>query len=147
MDKKDIEKLATEFINKFDSSAKVEVAEDNGWRVKISSENSGHLIGKMGETLAEIQYLMRLMVAQKAGEYIPVTVDVDGYKEKHETELAELALAMAENVKSSGYPQEMRPMSSYDRRLVHVALKDMPGIKADSVGEGELRRIKIEKTE
>lgn len=145
MDKKDIEKLATDFINKFDSSAKVEVVEDNGWQIKISSENPGHLIGKMGETLAEIQYLMRLMVAEKAGEYIPVTVDVDGYKEKHETELAELALAMAENVKTSGYAQEMRPMSAYDRRLVHVALEKFGGIKAESIDEGELRRIKIEK--
>jgi spoIIIJ-associated protein len=147
MKKEDLEKIAQDFFKYFDAEAQIEVSDHDGWWVKVTSPGSGHLIGKMGETLNEIQYLIRLIVAQSAGEFIPVTVDVDGYKEKKQNELVELALAMAENVKTSGYPQEMRPMSAYSRRLVHVALKDIEGIKSDSIGEGELRRIEIKPAE
>jgi len=144
MNKKDLEKIAQDFFKNLDPQAKVEVSETQENWIKVSSENSGLLIGKMGETLAEIQYLVRLIAAQKAGEFVPVTVDVDEYKEKREVEIKELAVAMAENVKNSGYAQEMRPMSSYDRRLVHMALKDFEGIKSDSIGEDSARRIRIE---
>ena len=142
--KQAIEAIAKSFFDTFDPQAKIEIAENEGWWVKVTSENSGHLIGKMGETLGEIQYLIRLMVAQAAGEFIPVTVDVDGYKEKKQAELIQLATMMAENVKISGYGQEMKPMGAYERRLVHMALKDVAGIKSDAVGEGDLRRIRIE---
>ncbi|MEI6039944.1 MAG: R3H domain-containing nucleic acid-binding protein [Candidatus Berkelbacteria bacterium] len=149
MSTKEIEEIVKLFFKSFDSEAVIDVVEkdeDNrkNWWIKVSSPNSGHLIGKMGETLEAIQYIIRLMVSEKSGEFIPVTVDVDEYKEKKETELIELAKAMAENVKNSGYGQEMRPMSAYARRIVHMTLKDFPGIKSDSIGEGELRRVKIE---
>lgn len=158
MDKEKLEEIAKLFFDHFDPEAKIEVDDKDGsdakvgvptsddrrnWWVKVTSPNSGHLIGKMGETLMEIQYILRLMVAQVAGEFIPVTVDIDGYKEKKEAELTELAIAMATNVKTSGYPQEMRPMGAYERRLVHMALEGFKGIQSDSIGEGELRRIEI----
>jgi spoIIIJ-associated protein len=145
--KEDLEKVAQLFFKSFDPEAKIEVQEKDGWRVKVTSPNSGHLIGKMGETLESIQYVLRLMVSQTAGEFLPLTVDIDDYKEKKEIEVAELARAMAANVKTSGYGQEMRPMSAYNRRLVHVALEGFEGVKVDSVGEGELRRIRIEPIE
>ena len=144
MTEKDLEIIAKSFFKTLDSEAIITVENKDGWWVKITSPNSGHLIGKMGETLESIQYLIRLMASQASGEFIPVTVDVDDYKSKKVAEIGELALAMAQNVKTSGYGQEMRPMSAYDRRLVHTALQDFPGIKSDSVGEGELRRIRIE---
>ncbi len=151
MKQEDLLKIAQDFFISFDPEAVVSVEENPsagaGWWVKVSSPNSGHLIGKMGETLEAIQYILRLMVSQKAGEFLPVTVDVDDYKSKKLSELSELALAMAQNVKTSGYAQEMKPMSAYDRRLVHVALENFEGVKADSIGEGELRRIKIEPKE
>lgn len=144
MKKEDLLKLAQDFFKFLDPEAKVELREDSENWLKVTSEDPGRLIGKMGETLNDIQYLIRLMAAQKSGEFMPVTVDVDQYKEKKEIELRELALAMAENVKSSGYAQEMRPMSAYERRIVHMVLKDFPGIKSDSIGEGLVRRIRME---
>ena len=84
------------------------------------------------------------MVAKAAGEYLPLTVDIGGYKEKHEKELEEFALAVAQNVKNSGYAQELRPMSANDRRIIHAILTDFDGVKTESVGEGELRRVKVE---
>jgi len=162
MFKKDLEKIAHDFFKYFDPEAQIEVTENiasdatagdptsedrRGWWVKVTSPSSGHLIGKMGETLAEIQNLIRLMASQKSGEFMSITVDVDGYKEKRENELAELAIAMAENVKTSGYPQEMKPTSAYNRRLVHMALDNFPDVEAVSIGEGELRRIEIKPKE
>jgi len=147
MTKEKLEEIAKLFFGKFDPEAEITISDTNGWWIKVTSPNSGHLIGKNGETLQEIQNVLRLMASQAAAEFLPVTVDVDGYKEKRETELAELALAMAQNVKTSGYAQEMRPMSAYERRLVHVALEGFQGIKVESIDEGELRRIKIEKVD
>jgi spoIIIJ-associated protein len=147
MNEKELLKVAQSFFKYFDPEAEIVVEEKESWWVRVTSVNSGHLIGKMGETLVEIQYIIRLMIAQAVGEFVPVTVDVDGYKEKKETELAELAVAMAENVRNSGYAQEMKPMSAYDRRLVHMALEKFEGVKADSIDVGELRRIKIEPVE
>ena len=144
MTEKDLEIIVKNFFKTLDPEAIIVVENKDGWWVKVTSPNSGHLIGKMGETLESIQYLIRLMASQASGEFMPVTVDVDDYKSKKVAEIGELALAMAQNVKTSGYGQEMRPMSAYDRRLVHTALQDFPGIKSDSVGEGELRRIRIE---
>jgi spoIIIJ-associated protein len=147
MTKTDLEKIASDFFKYLDPEAKIEVQENDGFKVKVDCPNSGGLIGKFGETLNDIQHVLRLMVAKSAGEFIPVTVDIAGYKESRENELIEFAKQMAENVRKSGYAQEMRPMNSYDRRLVHVALKDFEGIKAEAIGEGEERRIKIEKAE
>lgn len=164
MKKEDLEKIVKSFFDSFDPEAVTSVVEKTegdknssdatvgtptsenrrDWWVKVSSPNSGHLIGKMGETLMAIQEIIRLMVAQSAGEFIPVTVDVDEYKEKKEAELIQLATMMAENVKISGYGQEMKPMGAYERRLVHMALEKFDGIKSDAIGEGELRRIRIE---
>lgn len=143
MNEKDLTKIAQTFFTSFDPEAKMTVEDKDGWWVKVESPNSGHLIGKMGETLEAIQYILRLMISETAGEFIPVIVDVDSYKEKRQQEIAELAVAMAQNVKTSGYGQEMKPMSAYERRLVHVALKGFAGVIADSIGEGELRRIEI----
>jgi len=139
-----LQKLTETFFINLDPEAKIQISDENGWRIKVESLNSGHLIGKMGETLKAIQYLLRMMVAKSAGEFVPLTVDIGGYKEKHEKELEELILAMAENVKNSGYAQELRPMSAYDRRIVHALLNGFKGVKTESVGEGELRRVKIE---
>jgi len=147
MTSENIEKIAKKFFVLLDPKVKVSISDKNGFWISVESEDSGRLIGKMGETLESIQYLLRMMVAKEANEFIPLTVDVADYKGKRVAELEELAVLMAENVKNSGYAQEMRPMSAYDRRVVHTALQNFEGIKAYSVGEGNLRRIKVEKTE
>lgn len=144
MDKKALQKMGEVFFKFFDPNAKVAAEDKDGLRLKVDTEASAILIGRFGETLGSIQYLLRLMAAKAAGEYFLLSVDIAGYKEKRETEIKELALQVAENVKNSGYAQELRPMNAYERRLVHVALTDFKGIKADSVGEGETRRVRIE---
>jgi len=147
MTKEDLKKMVESFILVLSPGSKVEVDEKDGWKVKISSPDSGNLIGKNGETLKTIQYLLKLMLTKKSGENMPLFVDVAGYREKKQWELEELALSIAENVKKSGYPQELRPMNAFERRVVHAVLNDFEGVKTGSIGEGELRRVKVEKAE
>lgn len=146
MDQKKIREIAEKFIGFFDKNAVVVLSQNEGnWVIKVSSEDPGQLIGKMGETLNCLQYVLRMMVAKTAGEKVPLTIDIDGYKEKKVNDLQELAVYVAKNVAASGFAQEMRPMNAYERRIVHTALADMKDIKVFSVGEGAERRIKIEK--
>jgi len=124
-----------------------ERASDGGrgeaWQVNIDSKNSGLLIGHFGETLNALQGVLRLVAGKLAGQPVSLVVDVAGYKANKAKELEELALQMAENVKNSGYAQTLRPMNSYERRVVHVVLKDFPGIEAVSTGEEPYRCIEI----
>lgn len=156
MDKEKLVSIVKGLLEFFDKDVKIEIEPEkntkndgnpDGWLVKVESVESGHLIGFHGETLISLQYVLRVMVTKAMGEYVPITLDIDKYKEKKIDELKELALLMAENVKSSGYPQEMKPMSSYDRRIVHSVLADFEGVKTSSVGEEGVRRVKVEKAD
>lgn len=144
MQKKDLQKVVTDFMKYFDPKVKVEVEEDEGaWNVKIDAEGSGLLIGRFGETLNSFQHLIRLMGAKLAGGRVSLNVDIGNYKGKKNQEIEEIALQVAENVKNSGYGQTLRPMNSYERRLVHMVLKDFEGIEAVSVGEEPYRAVEI----
>lgn len=160
INKKEFEKILQEIFQYFDKDTKVEVVEakeearpatpgglpggrGDSWMVNIESKESGRLIGKYGETLNEIQYLVRLMAAKLAGERFAVAVDVGGYKAAKNRELEELAMHVGENVKNSGYPQTLRPMNAYERRIVHVVLKDFPGIESISTGEEPYRCVEV----
>lgn len=143
IDTKKIEKQMTDFLKFFDPEVKVTVELTDSLYINAETKDAGLLIGQMGQTLMTLQYVVRLMVAKTVGGYVPLTFDVGRYKGKKEDELKELAITMAENVKNSGYPQQMRPMNSYDRRLVHVILKDFEGVEAVSIGEEPVRYIEI----
>jgi predicted RNA-binding protein Jag len=143
IDVKKIEKQMTGFLSYFDPEVKVTVELTDSLYINAETKDAGLLIGQMGQTLMTLQYIVRLMVAKTVGGYVPLTFDVGRYKGKKEDELKELAITMAENVKNSGYPQQMRPMNSYDRRLVHVILKDFEGVEAVAIGEEPVRYIEI----
>lgn len=148
MKKEDLEKVVLSFMKYFDPKVKVEVLqEEKNWNVNIDAENSGLLIGRFGDTLDSFQYLIRLMATKLAGERVSLNVDIGNYKGKKNKEIEELALQVAENVKNSGYGQTLRPMNSYERRLVHVVLKDFPGIEAVSVGEEPYRAVEVKPKE
>lgn len=143
VDTKKIQKQMTDFLKFFDSEVEVTVEVNDSLYINAETKDAGLLIGQMGQTLQTLQYVVRLMVAKTCGGYVPLTFDVGRYKGKKEDELKELAITMAENVKNSGYPQQLRPMNSYERRLVHMVLKEFDGIEAVAVGEEPLRYIEI----
>jgi len=109
----------------------------------IKGEDLGILIGRLGQTLASLQYIVRLIVAHKTKTWVPVVIDVEGYRQRHSEKLEALASRIAELVKVKGVPFTLRPMSPYERRIIHIALVEHPDVTTESTGEGEARRVVI----
>jgi len=123
----------------------VVVAEENSDRMKLTVEggNSALLIGKHGRTLDALQYIVQKAVQKQTASRARVTVDVEGYRERRKASLTQLALRLGEKVKRSGRPATINPMNAYDRRIVHVALKDETKVRTQSMGSGALRKLVI----
>ena len=109
--------------------------------LNITGPDLGILIGRRGQTLASLQYLVRLMVSNETKSREPIVVDIEGYKERRYLSLESLARQMAEQVKMSGKPHAFEPMSSFERRIIHVTLTGDPDVTTESVGIGEGRKV------
>ncbi|MCS6843760.1 MAG: protein jag [Caldilineales bacterium] len=111
--------------------------------LNIEGEDLGVLIGRRSETLGAIQYLLRLMVNHRLRRWVNVEVDVQGYKARREDQLRKLAVRMAEKAVSSGRAVTLEAMPARERRIVHIALRNYPGVTTQSFGEGEHRKVTI----
>ncbi|MDO8577564.1 MAG: RNA-binding cell elongation regulator Jag/EloR [Dehalococcoidales bacterium] len=111
--------------------------------LNVSGEDLGILIGRRGLTLSSLQYVVRLMVSNQTKSREPILIDVEGYKERRYRNLEAYARQMAEAVKMSRKPFTFEPMSSFERRLIHVALSNDPDVTTESMGEGEDRKVVI----
>jgi len=111
--------------------------------LEVDGQDLGILIGRRGETLAALQYILRLIVAHQQKARVPLTVDVEGYKQRRYGSLRELALRMAQQAVSTRQSRTLEPMPADERRIVHLALSVNPDVVTQSVGEGELRKVVI----
>lgn len=111
--------------------------------LNINGDDLGILIGRRGNTLASLQYIVFLMVSQRLKTHMPVSIDVEGYKERRRQSLTGLAQRMAERVVSTGQAVTMEPMPASERRIVHLALRDYEGVTTESIGEGDERKVTI----
>lgn len=118
-------------------------AEEEHVVLNIISNGSGLLIGKRGKTLNALQFLVSKIVARESGENVSVIVDTEGYRAKRQESLTELAQQLSDKVKKSHRPLTTGPMSSQDRRVIHLALKEDHEVRTKSKGEGNLRRVVI----
>jgi len=109
----------------------------------IRGDDLGILIGRRGETLMALQYLVNLVASRRLKLRAGVTVDVEGYRQRRYQALEGLAVRIAEKVRQSGHSLALEPMSPAERRIVHLALKDDPTVTTQSVGEGESRKVAI----
>lgn len=112
--------------------------------VDISSSDTGIVIGKRGNTLDAIQYLLSLVINKDREDYIKVIVDVKGYRKRREDTLIKLANKMAQKAKYSNRPVKLEPMNPYERRIIHSALQHVDGIDTHSEGEDPYRRVVIQ---
>ena len=110
-----------------------------------SDEDLGLLIGREGQTLACLQYLANRIVARRMGSPVRLQFDAGDYRERQDEKLRELALLLAERAKTTGRVCPTRPLSSYQRRIVHMALQGDPSIQTRSSGEGPLKRVVIQR--
>ena len=111
--------------------------------LEIEGDDLGILIGRRGQTLASLQYMVRLIIGNKMQVWLPVVVDVEGYKQRRYERLQALAWRLAEQVKVKRVPFTLEPMLAYERRIIHLALVDHPDVTTESIGEGESRRVVI----
>ncbi len=111
--------------------------------IEIGGEDLGLLIGPRGETLDSLQFLSRLMVAHKLHRRAHFVVDVEGFRRRREQALTRLAERMAEKARQRGEPIGLEPMSAYERRIIHMTLRDSADVYTESTGEGKQRRVRI----
>ncbi len=109
----------------------------------ISSSDMGILIGKRGNTLDSIQYLLSLAINKERDNYLKVILDAEGYRAKREETLKRLANKMAEKAKYSKRPVKLEPMNPYERRIIHSALQEFEGVSTYSEGNEPYRRVVI----
>lgn len=111
--------------------------------LSVTGEYSGILIGRRGETLAALQFLMGLMLNRQVKRWVRIVIDVEGYRERREQMLRDMAYRAAERAQRYKQAIMMEPMIPSERRIVHVTLQDHPYVSTHSVGEGENRRVVV----
>lgn len=109
----------------------------------IRGDDLGVLIGRQGQTISCLQYIVRLIVAQQRKVWLPIFIDVDGYKQRRYEGLRSLALRVAEQVKVKEVPFTLEPMMAYERRIIHLTLADDPDVTTQSTGEDMGRKVVI----
>jgi spoIIIJ-associated protein len=111
--------------------------------VDIRGDDLSVLIGRRSETLNALQYISSLIVSKEAGHYVQLVVDVEGYRNRRERQLRQLARRMAEQAIRSRRRQVLEPMSASDRRIIHLELRSNPEVDTLSVGDEPNRKVTI----
>jgi spoIIIJ-associated protein len=111
--------------------------------VDIRGNDLSVLIGRRSETLAAFQYVASLIVGKEEQQFVQLTVDVEGYRDRREKQLIQMAMRMADQVAKTGRRQTLEPMPSGERRIIHIALRDHPEVKTESTGEDPYRKVMI----
>lgn len=119
--------------------------EKMGFLVSIDTKDAGRLIGARGESLEGLQLIVNQIMSKKAGEenFKRAILDVAGWRKQKMEELKSLAADLGKQVLSSGKELELEPMSSWQRRVVHMVIQEIGGLSSDSIGEGRDRHIVI----
>jgi spoIIIJ-associated protein len=111
--------------------------------LEVTGDDLGILIGRRGETLSSLQFLLNLMVGKQLNSWVRIVVDVEGYRARREESLRNLAARVADRARRSGQAIALEPMPANERRIVHLALQGNPYVTTESSGYGEERRVNI----
>lgn len=122
------------------------VKSETGYVIKISGDDAGALIGRKGETMEALSYLTGLAANRSDDSFEKISVDVADYRQKREKDLEASAKKAAAKVLKTGRPFGFEPMNPYDRRIIHAAISRIEGVKSESKGEGNSRRVMVYST-
>ena len=111
--------------------------------LNIKGDEEGILIGKHGRTLEAFQILINRMLNKRLREPIRVILDIAQYRKRRAESLAKMANRLGENAKRTGKGVIIGPFNAHDRRIIHITLREDPSLKTESVGEGEMKKMKI----
>ncbi len=129
--------VSAEYLPATDSRNRVPV------RVNIQGDDLSYLIGRQAETLNALQYISSLIINKEIGRSIPLIVDVEGYRDRREKQLRQIARRMADQAVSTGKRQVLEPMPANERRIVHIELRENPDVSTESIGEEPRRKVTI----
>lgn len=140
-----IEEMSVSLLKLMEISSQVRVdAEDDTYRVEIETAGAdGLLIGKKGQNLEALTYLLKRMVGKQLKRNVRMEVDVGGYRARRAESLKGKAILLAGRVKSTGREVQMEPLPASERRIVHLALQGDPYVRTYTVGEGELKSVMV----
>ena len=132
------------FLKKIGEDAKYEITRnEHGLEISIKGESTGFLIGYRGETLYSIQNILVAVASKGLENRVRVILDIEGYKEKREKTLEELAERMARRVIKTGKSVTLEPMKAYERKIIHSKLQSSDKVTTVSIGEEPRRRLVI----
>ena len=140
-----IEEIVAGLLKLMDISSQVRVElQGDTYAVDIETAGAdGLLIGKKGQNLEALTFLLKRMVGKQLKSNVRMDVDVGGYRQRRVDSLRSKALLMAERVRSSGRQVQMEPLSAGERRIVHIALQADPSVKTYTIGNGDLKSVVI----
>lgn len=142
--------VVADLLEKMKILARIEVRygepDEEGQRpvmVDVQGEDLAVLIGRRAEILNALQYIVNLIVSKQVEHWVQVVIDVQGYRARHERQLRQMAQRMADQAMKTGRRQILEPMPAGDRRIIHLELRDHPGVNTLSVGEDPTRKVTI----
>jgi spoIIIJ-associated protein len=128
------------------SSKFIEPADENDERldmIDIQGNDLSILLGRRSETLNAIQYITSLIVSKELNRWVPMMIDVQGYRARRERQLRQLGLRMAQQAVETGKRQTLEPMPANERRVIHLELRNHPEVTTESTGEDPFRKVTI----
>lgn len=150
VEKLSVEEAARKFLNDVFTSMKMDVIinikydeAENNLDIDLTGEEMGVLIGKRGQTLDSLQYILSLVVNKETENYIRVKVDTENYRQRRRETLENLAKNIAYKVKKTKRPVSLEPMNPYERRIIHSALQGDKYISTHSEGDEPYRRVVV----
>jgi spoIIIJ-associated protein len=111
--------------------------------IDVTGDKDGILIGRHGRTLEALQLLINRMLNRRTKEPVRVVVDIDHYRIRRADALARMAARVGDRVKTTGKAMTIGPFNAHDRRIIHIALKEDPFLRTESIGEGDVKKISI----
>ena len=114
-----------------------------GTRINLEGEDGGVLVRRGGEGLQALQHLVATAFRRQLGDDNRIVIDCNGFRKDKDLELKQMARYMAEKARSSGMPQEMGPLNPYERRIVHLAIAEDPGVTSESIGDAFMKTVII----
>jgi len=111
--------------------------------VDVRGKDLSVLIGRRSETLNAFQYVASLIIGRETQQFVQLVVDVEGYRDRREKQLVQMAKRMADQVAKNGRKQTLEPMPAAERRIIHIALRETPAVMTESTGEEPYRKVVI----
>jgi len=134
-------RILSEILERMGMPGAVRIREENV--LDITGDGSGLIIGKRGQTLDSLQFILNRIINKTRQEPYYITLDTEGYRQRHVSYLRSLALKMSQKARRSGQSISLEKMNPYDRRIIHLALKNEKDVNTRSIGEGVYKKVLI----